>query len=229
MAESSPSLIVSGSTCTPQTARGTHLFKIDGYSLYMGLGVGECINSATFAVGGYDWGIDFYPDGDEEKSKDFVSVFLKLRTNNAEARALYDLRLVDQARTPSAFTWPKSSHEEPGVFKTEDSTSACWGYSRFMRKTELQESSYILNDTLVVECNLSVIKFMPAREESDVKLTIAAKVPPSELVANLSRLLEATEGAQTCLSRSKTRGFPGSQDFMSATLSMHIIYISSIL
>jgi speckle-type POZ protein len=89
------------------------LFKIDGYSLYMGLGVGECINSATFAVGGYDRGIDFYPDGDEEKSKDFVSVFLKLRTKNAEARALYDLRLVDQARTPPAFTWPKSSHGEP--------------------------------------------------------------------------------------------------------------------
>jgi speckle-type POZ protein len=82
-----------------------------------------------------------------------------------------------------------------GVFKTEDSTSACWGYSRFMRKTELQESSYILNDTLVVECNLSVIKFMPAHEDSDVKLTIPSKVPPSELVANLSRLLEATEGA----------------------------------
>jgi speckle-type POZ protein len=145
--------------------------------------------------------------GDEEKSKDFVSVFLKLRTKNAEARALYDLRLVGQARTPPVFTWPKSSHEEPGVFKTEDSS-----YSRFMRKTELQESSYILNDTLVVECNLSVIKFMPAHEESDVKLTIAAKVPPSKLVDNLSRLLEATEGAPTCLSRSKTRGFPGSQD-----------------
>jgi speckle-type POZ protein len=65
-----------------------------------------------------------------------------------------------------------------------------------MRKSELQESPYILNDALVVECNLSVIKLMPPHEESDVKLySITPKVPPSELVDNLSRLLEATEGA----------------------------------
>jgi speckle-type POZ protein len=51
------------------------LFKIDGYSLYRGLGVGECINSATFAVGGHDWCLCLYPDGDNEEFEDWVSDF----------------------------------------------------------------------------------------------------------------------------------------------------------
>ncbi|XP_047074622.1 BTB/POZ and MATH domain-containing protein 1-like [Lolium rigidum] len=197
MAAPSPSPSVSGSTCTPETARGTHLFKIDGYSLYMGLGVGKSVESTTFAVGGYDWRICFYPDGDEESSKDYVSLYLQLLTMDAEARALYDLRLVDQVRTAPAFTWSKSSHdEEPRVFKSGEDGFGTWGYTKLMRKSELQASPYILNDALVVECNLSVIKLMPPHEESDVKLySITPKVPPSELVDNLSRLLEATEGA----------------------------------
>jgi speckle-type POZ protein len=116
---------------------------------------------------------------------------------DAEARALYDLRLVDQVRTAPAFTWPKSSHdEEPRVFKSGEDGLGTWGYTKLMRKSELQASPHILNDALVVECNLSVIKLMPPHEESDVKLySITPKVPPSELVDNLSRLLEATEGA----------------------------------
>ncbi|KAM0930426.1 hypothetical protein ACQ4PT_001110 [Festuca glaucescens] len=180
MAESTPSPSVSGSTCTPETAQGMHLFKIGGYSLYRGYGVGKFVESTTFAVGGYDWCIYFYPDGDKEDNKDYVSVFLKLKTQNAEARALYDLRLVDQRRTPQAFSWPKSSHEVPRVFNTRQAGSSA--------------ASYILSDALVVECNLSVIKFTAAQDD-DVKVNATAKVPPSELVGNLSRLLEATEGA----------------------------------
>ncbi|XP_047074805.1 BTB/POZ and MATH domain-containing protein 2-like [Lolium rigidum] len=195
-ASSPPSPSVSGSTCTPETARGTHLFKIDGYSMYTGLGVGKVVESNTFAVGGYDWVICFYPDGEEESNKDYVSLYLELKTENAETRALYDLRLVDQVRTAPTFTWPKSFHEGPRVFSTREGSSASWGYNKLMRKSDLQESPYILNDALVVECNLSVIKLTPPHEESDVKLySITPKVPPSELVDNLSRLLEATEGA----------------------------------
>jgi speckle-type POZ protein len=100
MAESSPSPIVSGSTCTPQTARGTHLFKIDGYSLYMGLGVGECINSATFAVGGYDWGIDFYPDGATTSRPRNDGTFVQALLQTA-SKSMYKRHILLSAPNPA--------------------------------------------------------------------------------------------------------------------------------
>ncbi|CAM0909181.1 unnamed protein product [Alopecurus aequalis] len=189
MAASSPSPSISGSTCTPETAEGRHLFKIDRYSLYKGLGVGKSVESTTFAVGGYDWSVSFYPDGEKEDSKEYVSIFLELKTENAEARAIYDLRLVDQARPHPALT---ASDREPEVFETREGGSSARGYTRFKRKSDLQASSCILDDTLIVECSLSVIKFTAAQQ---AQVKTSAKLPPSELVQNLSQFLEATEGA----------------------------------
>ena len=100
MAASQSALTMTASTCAPETAHGSHLFKIEGYSMYRGLGVGKYINSATFAVGGYDWCIRFYPDGDRDDSKGWVSVYLVLLTKDAEVRAFYDLERVDQATRP---------------------------------------------------------------------------------------------------------------------------------
>ncbi|XBI13524.1 BTB/POZ and MATH domain-containing protein 1-like [Aegilops tauschii subsp. strangulata] len=74
------------STCTPEKARGDHVFKIEGYSLWKGLGVSKVIQSAPFAVGGYDWRLSYYPDGYTEASKDHVAVFLELLSKDAVTR-----------------------------------------------------------------------------------------------------------------------------------------------
>ncbi|KAF7038049.1 hypothetical protein CFC21_048279 [Triticum aestivum] len=187
-----PPRTMSASACAPETAQGTHLFKIDGYSLCRGLGVGKSIQSATFRVGGHDWCVYFYPDGLREDSKDYVSVFVELKTENAEARALYHVRVVDQAWPPPPFTWPVPSQYEALVFNSADDYNCCSGYTHFMRRTELQP--YVLEDTLILECNLAVIELKDA-QEADVKVNFEAQAPPSELVHNLSSLLEATEGS----------------------------------
>jgi speckle-type POZ protein len=70
---------------------GAHLFRIVRYSLYKGIGVGECIRSTTFFVGGHDWCFCFFLDGDKEENKDWVSVYLELKTDDVVARTVYDL------------------------------------------------------------------------------------------------------------------------------------------
>ena len=62
MAASERLLTRTASTCALEAAHGTHIFKIDGYNLYRAFGVGKSIESATFAVGGYDWRVRFYLD-----------------------------------------------------------------------------------------------------------------------------------------------------------------------
>jgi speckle-type POZ protein len=179
------------STCAAKTACGTHFFKIEGYSLYRGLGVGNSVQSATFAVGGYDWCLSFYPDGYDNDSQDYVSVFLALKTANTKVRALYDMTLIiSQGTQPplQPFTWPNPWHIEPVVFDYRGE----WGYAEFVKKSDLKE--YILDDTILIECNIAVIKFMEAQVQG-TKMKSEVQVPQSDLLDNLSDLLEAHEGA----------------------------------
>jgi speckle-type POZ protein len=85
------------STSTTAAMRGEHRFDIDGYSQKQGVGAGNVLTSDTFAVGGFDWAIRFYPDEKGNNDEAFVSVFIRLVTVNTTAWALFDLRLVDRA------------------------------------------------------------------------------------------------------------------------------------
>lgn len=85
------------SVCTSETARGTHVFAIEGYSLKNGMGVGKFLQSTTFTVGGYDWAIRVYPDGTVQHSEDSVVIYIMLVSQDVEeVRALFDLRIVDR-------------------------------------------------------------------------------------------------------------------------------------
>ncbi|KAM0876766.1 hypothetical protein ACQ4PT_035950 [Festuca glaucescens] len=66
------------SSIVAETVSGSHVLKIDGYSLLKGLGVNKFIRSATFSVGGRSWQMRFYPDGWDKENADNVSMALFL-------------------------------------------------------------------------------------------------------------------------------------------------------
>ncbi|KAK3131667.1 hypothetical protein QOZ80_6AG0509720 [Eleusine coracana subsp. coracana] len=160
------------STCTPQAARGTHTFKITGYSLLKGLGAGNCIRSTAFDVGGYQWCLKFYPDGDGSgKHTDHVQAYLELTTKRAEKR----LVVGEKLRTTGTYTW--------------------------MTKKELEASSYLWNDCLIIECNVTVITKEPIVVEEEETSPPPpepsrrrVQVPPPDLSNNLQKLLEEKRG-----------------------------------
>ncbi|KAL6659219.1 hypothetical protein ACP70R_003259 [Stipagrostis hirtigluma subsp. patula] len=163
------------STFTTETARATHAFRITGYSLQKGLGRNIFIRSANFAVGGYDWCIRYYPDGiDEPGTKDYVSVYLELRSNDTDpvARAIFDLRLVNQDTGLSCSMFSK---KVAAWFRPQ----GIWGASKFKTRSELEASAYLRDDCLET----------PVADYSEVH-----QVPPSDLVDNLGKLLESEEG-----------------------------------
>lgn len=88
---SSPSpLPLTTSTAITQTVNGSHEFKITGYSLAKGIGVGKYIASDTFDVGRYSWAIYFYPDGKSvEDNAGYVSMFIALASEGTDVRALF--------------------------------------------------------------------------------------------------------------------------------------------
>lgn len=96
--ESSSSPAVTTSTSVTETVNGTHEFKIAGYSLSKGIGIGKYIASDTFMVGGYAWAIYFYPDGKSvEDNASYVSLFIALASEGTDVRALFELTLLDQS------------------------------------------------------------------------------------------------------------------------------------
>lgn len=81
-----------------ETINGYHDFKIMGYSLSKGIGIGKYIASETFDVGGYSWAIYFYPDGKSlEDNSLYVSLFIALASQGNDVRALFELTLMDQS------------------------------------------------------------------------------------------------------------------------------------
>lgn len=94
----SPKPPLTVSTSLTETVNGFHEFKISGYSLTKGVGVGKYVASDTFVVGGYSWAIYFYPDGKSpENNSSYVSLFIALASEGTDVRALFELTLVDQS------------------------------------------------------------------------------------------------------------------------------------
>ncbi|KAK1608769.1 hypothetical protein QYE76_032442 [Lolium multiflorum] len=176
------------STCIPDTARGTHVFTITCYRMHKGLGAGNFIRSGTFTVGGYDWCVLYYPDGNRSDNKDYVSVLVELQSKKSAVRALYDLRLTNQATGKSSLLFSRPSSFPPFNSCKDEPPR---GPARFMRRDLLEASPYLHDDCLVIECDVTVIKetqVVPAYKTSEIQ------VPPSDLSDNLAKLLQGKKG-----------------------------------
>lgn len=148
----------SSSRSITQTVNGSHYFKIDGYSLAKGMGVGKYISSDTFTVGGYQWAVYFYPDGkNAEDNSLYVSVFIALASEGTDVRALFELTLLDQSgknkhKVHSHFD--RSLESGPYTLKYRGSM---WGYKRFFRRAVLETSDFIKDGSLAISCTVGVV------------------------------------------------------------------------
>ncbi|XP_047086263.1 BTB/POZ and MATH domain-containing protein 1-like [Lolium rigidum] len=187
---------VSTSTCTPDMDQVTHVFDIFGYSKYRGMGNDNSshIRSGIFAVGGHDWAIRFYPDGSGKESKDYISVFLQLLGEAAQVLASCDLRLVDQHTGLSS-----SVHKTgPRIFNSDDSSIAfAPQHAQFKRRSEIENSRYLRDDRLTIECIVTVVKKPHVTQtRSFPKISI----PQSDMADHVGRLLEGKDGFDLSLS-----------------------------
>ncbi|CAL4997540.1 unnamed protein product [Urochloa decumbens] len=183
------------STSTPGTARGRHVFEINGYSKHRGMGSPDenFVRSGTFSVGGYYWSIRFYPDGNTVKEKDYISVYLELMRDGAKVRASCDLRLVDQTTG-----LPSSVHTtELRMFSSSDASRYAPQTSLFKKRSELEDSGYLKDDRLVIDCVITVVTELRVSES---KFRRRIEVPPSDIGKCLGKLLDAEEGADVTFS-----------------------------
>ncbi|WOL00619.1 BTB/POZ and MATH domain-containing protein 1-like [Canna indica] len=178
------------STSLTDTVNGSHHFRISGYSLLKGMGIGKYMASDTFSVGGYDWAIYFYPDGKSvEDAATYVSLFIALASEGTDVRALFELTLLDQSgkeqhKIHSHFG--RTLESGPYTLKYRGSM---WGYKRFFKRTALETSDYLKDDCLLVNCSVGVVR---SHTEGPKVYTIT--VPPSNIAQHFGQLLECGKG-----------------------------------
>ncbi|CAL5347133.1 unnamed protein product [Camellia sinensis] len=184
------SVSTSSSTSRTETVNGSHEFKITGYSLSKGMGIGKYIPSETFMVGGYLWTIYFYPDGKSvEDNASHVSLFIALASEGSEVRALFELSLMDQSgngRHKVHTHFGRALDTGPYTLKYRGSM---WGYKRFYKRTALETSDYLKDDCLLIQCTVGVIK---SQTEGPKIYTIS--LPASDIGQHFGWLLESGEG-----------------------------------
>ncbi|KAG4156974.1 hypothetical protein ERO13_D02G032200v2 [Gossypium hirsutum] len=188
---SSPTSSSTSSTSRTETVNGSHEFKIKGYSLAKGMGVGKYMASDAFMVGGYEWAIYFYPDGKSaEDNATYVSLFIALASEGTDVRALFELTLLDQSgkdRHKVHSHFGRMLESGPYTLKYRGSM---WGYKRFFKRTLLGTSDYLKDDCLSIRCCVGVVK-----SHTEGPKIYSITVPPSDIGQHFGKLLESGKGA----------------------------------
>ncbi|CAA7400014.1 unnamed protein product [Spirodela intermedia] len=182
------------STSITQTVNGSHQFKITGYSLSKGLGIGKYVASDTFQVGGYSWAIYFYPDGKSpEDNASYVSLFIALASEGTDVRALFELTLMDQSGRERHKVHSHFGRTLEGGPYTLKYRGSMWGYKRFFKRTALETSDYLKDDCLLVHCSVGVV-----RSHTEGPKVYSIPVPSSNIGQHFGKFLDSGIATDVC-------------------------------
>ncbi|CAM0876833.1 unnamed protein product [Alopecurus aequalis] len=161
----------------------SYVLKINGYTRTKGLVKnGEFVLSAPFSFGGHSWAVRYYPNGIDDDSIDFISLYLHLQSADAQdVNAKFGFSLLDEDGEPvSRFSFISPVHS---LFTREDSS---WGFNDFIKRADLEGSTHLGDDCLTIRCDVTVVKDIHNEQ---------ASVPPSDLHRHLGNLLENKDAA----------------------------------
>uniref|UniRef100_A0A0E0M7V8 BTB domain-containing protein n=1 Tax=Oryza punctata TaxID=4537 RepID=A0A0E0M7V8_ORYPU len=163
------------------TTSGYHRLKIDYYRCLASPN-GWALSSRNFVVGGRQWRISYYPNGNRPENSEFISVFLYLDRSAQKPAALQmSITFDDEVKKQSRL------HKAPVITL---SPGACWGYHRFVKRDDLARSKRIKPDGFfTIRCDVSLIDHFMAQDEP-----VFVSVPPSELRRHLGDLLDTGKG-----------------------------------
>uniref|UniRef100_A0A8R7PQY5 BTB/POZ and MATH domain-containing protein 1 n=2 Tax=Triticum urartu TaxID=4572 RepID=A0A8R7PQY5_TRIUA len=178
------------SRCSTESVTATHNFEVADYPLLDGLGVNKYISSCVFSVGGYDWTIRFYPDGNKKgESAGNASAFLYCANLPTGVRAKFTLNMLEKEGKVQLTNFGLLEH-------TFSPPTDNFGYSTFVKKSRLKSSSSGVNSgCLIIRCVLTVIK----EPRTEVKRNLFV-VPRPNLQDHLKQMWKDGQGADVTFS-----------------------------
>ncbi|XP_044320596.1 BTB/POZ and MATH domain-containing protein 2-like [Triticum aestivum] len=183
-------LRATSSRSSTESFTAAHDFEVASYPLLDGLGVGKYISSCVFSVGGYDWTIRFYPDGESDDCAGNTSAFLYCVSQLEGVRAKFTLNTLEKEGKVLATRYGLVNH-------TFSSPSYDFGYSKFVEKSRLlkSSSSKANNGYFIIRCVLTVIR----EPRTEVKRNLLV-VPQPNLQDHLHQMWKEGQGADVTFS-----------------------------
>ncbi|CAN6318452.1 unnamed protein product [Urochloa humidicola] len=193
----------SASAIVAGAVTGYHVLKVVGYSRTKDVPNGKAIKSRPFLVGGRKWYVKYMPNGYESENIDFISLYLELDNNVAEAvKATAKFSLLDQDGKPV----PSYSLTTRLINFTE---KRCWGYPSFIKREVLEKSEYLKDDSFTVRIDVTVMKDIHTQD------TPVVVVPPSDMHRHFGDLLSSKDGADVRFQVHK-KTFPAHRSILAA-------------
>ncbi|XP_048537152.1 BTB/POZ and MATH domain-containing protein 3-like [Triticum urartu] len=148
---------------------GYHLLMVNGYSRTKELiPTGQSITANSFNVGGHDWLIEYYPNGENPGCADYISFFLNLLydtdddNHEVPVEVRFSFSLVDQVEKQMP-TYIRAT----GETRSFSSTTSIWGSDRFIRRDALEHSADLKCDCLTIRCDVVVVSNSRLDDDDD--------------------------------------------------------------
>ena len=150
----------------------THQFKLN-YEATKNVAIGHIVSSGDISAGGHLWRIDCYPRWVKEKNKgEYLSIFLSHRSKSKDAKAIFEVFVMDRDGAPSSSYRRRFVHVFP--------PNASHGWPQFVQRSVL-ESLCLADAKFVVMCGVKVV---PVIDD-----------PPSNIRSDLGILLDSGDGS----------------------------------
>ncbi|XBJ27632.1 hypothetical protein VPH35_004867 [Triticum aestivum] len=164
------------------TASGSwyHLLVVQGYFHVKGMPNKVHIKGCSFRAGGYQWALQFYPNGNRSINAGFLSVFLFLDQDVEQTVKVHvQFSFIDEVAKQE----PAQIHarEKVGFFSRDRS----WGRRRLIRGGEdLEKSGHLKDDCFTIRCDFLIVE----------AAATFIKVPPSNICQHLNHLFTTKVG-----------------------------------
>ncbi|KAF8653774.1 hypothetical protein HU200_061890 [Digitaria exilis] len=155
----------------------THQFKLS-FQVTKTFDIGQLVSSGDISAEGHLWRIKCYPRGTKKDKGDYLSVFLHHQSATKDAKAIFEVFVMDTDGAPSSCHRRRLVH----VFKPKGNSDRTRGWSKFVKLSVL-ESLYSSNGWVIIMCGVKVVR-------DDL---IGA--PPSDIASHLGILLDSADGS----------------------------------
>lgn len=181
----------SATTCvsTNNVVTGSHTFRFNCCSRRAGFEVGKYLASDTFTAGGYDWSINLYPNGKKYQYKDYISLYIRLESEETNVNAVFDMKLVDQSGNGKHII---STHF--GYLMRQRGSQ--WGFGKYMKKKNLEKLGYLKDGCMEVYCVVGVLAFGSELEISEPSNFVSNNLSSS--INNEIIKLQEFQGMEEC-------------------------------
>ncbi|XBI50829.1 hypothetical protein VPH35_114179 [Triticum aestivum] len=126
-----------------------HLFLVKGYSRTKELiSTSKSINAGPFKIGGHDWLIEYYPNGENPNRVDFISLYVSLFHDDNKVDARVNFTLVDQVERQTSM-YIRATNK---ACRFDNNVS--WGTDKFLARDALERSAHLKGDSFTIQCDI---------------------------------------------------------------------------